>query len=210
MNELRDNKPSTVVKIAADSDVMKYSGCWAGKGEASCSFTISEGSLETLLHYVRGPDWKKGHNILNRDRPIELLLPEDNADALKVICAVIHHRNNKVPQTLAAGDVLGVAVTADNFRKPCTSSDLALIFAMPLSSNLEFCLDRSGDIAGVLGESAMSIPLLTAAAYLFQNAQAFKEITRELILNHDGPYLALSCEEVESAITWRVFCLLEG
>lgn len=53
---------------------------------------------------------------------------------------------------------------------------------------------------------ARDLMLLTTAAYLFQNAQAFKEITRELILNYDGPYLALSCEEVESAITWKVFC----
>jgi len=48
--------------------------------------------------------------------------------------------------------------------------------------------------------------LLTAAAYLFQNAQSFKEITKALILNHDGPYITLLCEEVESAITWKVFC----
>jgi len=48
--------------------------------------------------------------------------------------------------------------------------------------------------------------LLIAAAYLFQNAQAFNEITRVLILNYDGPYLALSGEEVESALPWKVFC----
>jgi hypothetical protein len=47
---------------------------------------------------------------------------------------------------------------------------------------------------------------LTAAAYQFQNAPAFKEITRALILDYDGPYLALSCKEVESALTWRVYC----
>jgi hypothetical protein len=48
--------------------------------------------------------------------------------------------------------------------------------------------------------------LLTAAAYLFRNAQAFKELTKAMILNYSGPYLALSCAEVEFAMTWRVFC----
>jgi hypothetical protein len=48
--------------------------------------------------------------------------------------------------------------------------------------------------------------LLTAAPYLFQNTQAFKEIMRALILNHNGPYLDLLCEEVESVTTWKVFC----
>lgn len=48
--------------------------------------------------------------------------------------------------------------------------------------------------------------LLTAAAYLFQNAQGFKEITKALILDYDGPYLTLLCKEVESAMLWKVFC----
>ena len=48
--------------------------------------------------------------------------------------------------------------------------------------------------------------LLAAAAYLFQNAPAFEEITKAMILSHGGPYLTLLCEEVESAMNWRVFC----
>ncbi|CZT52858.1 uncharacterized protein RSE6_14251 [Rhynchosporium secalis] len=130
--------------------------------------------------------------MLDRDTPVELLLPEDNTLALKVICAVLHHRNNEVPQTLAATDVLGVAVAADKYD----------------------CVDALKFASGVWllpGEiEAKDLILLTAAAYLFQNAKAFKEITRELILIYDRPYLALSYEEVESAMNWRVFCLLEG
>ncbi|TGO43983.1 hypothetical protein BCON_0678g00010 [Botryotinia convoluta] len=55
-----------------------------------------------------GPDWKEEHDILDLDGPGELSLPEDNASALKLICAIIHHRNKDVTQFLAAGDVLGV------------------------------------------------------------------------------------------------------
>jgi hypothetical protein len=47
--------------------------------------------------------------------------------------------------------------------------------------------------------------LLTAAAYLFQNAPAFKEITKAMIPNHTGSYLALSCQSFESAMAWKVF-----
>ena len=71
-----------------------------------------------------GPDWKEGHDIRDLDGPGELSLPEDNASALKLIYAIIHRRNKKVPQFLAAGDVLGVAVTADKYdcvhAKKCT------------------------------------------------------------------------------------------
>ena len=64
----------------------------------------------------------------------------------------------------------------------------------------------SGNWLQPLENEAHDLMLLTPAAYLFQSAQAFKEITKALILNHNGPYLALSCEEVESALTWRLFC----
>jgi hypothetical protein len=48
--------------------------------------------------------------------------------------------------------------------------------------------------------------LLTAAAYVFSNAQAFNEITRALVLDYDGHYLALCTDEVESVMPWKVFC----
>ncbi|KAL2825048.1 hypothetical protein BDW59DRAFT_146745 [Aspergillus cavernicola] len=51
--------------------------------------------------------------------------------------------------------------------------------------------------------------LLMAAAYLFQNAQAFREITKALVLNYDGSYLALLRKDIESVMDWRVFGLLE-
>jgi hypothetical protein len=62
-----------------------------------------------------GPDWKEGNGLRDRDGPYEILLPEDNAAALKIICSIIHHQNSEVPQTLAADDVLAVAVAADKY-----------------------------------------------------------------------------------------------
>ncbi|EHK96442.1 hypothetical protein M7I_7836 [Glarea lozoyensis 74030] len=184
MDDPTDNKLSSVINIAADGDVILVVGPEKMKLRV---FSLFLKTASKPFSAMFGPDWKEGHDMLGRDGPVELLLPEDNASALKFICAIIHHRNNQVPQTLAAGDVLEVAVTADKYD--CVD---ALKFA---SGNwLLPGKNEPGDLM-----------LLTAAAYLFQNAKAFKEITRQLILNHDGPYLALSCEEVESAITWRVF-----
>jgi hypothetical protein len=185
MEEPRDNKPSTVIEIATDGDVILVVGPEKVKLRVHSLFLKAASKPFSAMF---GPDWKEGYNMLDRDGPVELPLPEDNAGALKLICAIIHHRNNKVPQTLAAGDVLGVAVTADKYN--CVN---ALKFA-------------SGNWLRPGKNEAGDLMRLTAAAYLFQNAQAFKEITRALILNHDGPYLSLSCEEVESAITWKVFC----
>jgi hypothetical protein len=185
MEELRDNKPSTIVKIAADGDVILVVGPEKVKLRVHSLFLkVASKPFSAMF----GPDWKEGHNMLGLDGPVEVPLPEDNATALKLICAIIHHRNKKVPQTLAAGAVLGIAVTADKYD--CVD---ALKFAS--GHWLQPCENEADDLM-----------LLTAAAYLFQNAQAFKEITKAMILNYSGPYLALSCEEVESAMTWRVFC----
>jgi len=42
---------------------------------------------------------------------------------------------------------------------------------------------------------------LTATAYPLRNAEAFKRITRALVLDYDGPYLVLCNGEIESAMT---------
>ncbi|KAH7019591.1 hypothetical protein EDB80DRAFT_600972 [Ilyonectria destructans] len=188
MENPRDTQTNTVVEIAPDGDLILIVGPEETKLHIHSMLLIA---VSKPFSAMFGPDWKEGHDMLDRNGPAELLLPEDNAAALKIICSIIHHQNREVPQTLAAGDVLAVAVTADKYD--CVH---ALRFAS------ESWLRPSRD-------EASNLMLLTAAAYLFQNAQAFKEITRALILDYDGPYLALSCKEVESAMTWRVFCLLE-
>jgi len=185
MAELSDNKQSTIVEIVADGDVILVVGPEKVKLRVHSLFLMAASRPFTAM---LGPEWKEGHDMLGRDGPAEVPLPDDNAAALNLICAIIHHRNKKVPQTLAAGDVLKIAVTADKYQ--CVD---ALRFA---SGNwLRPCKKEAGDLM-----------LLTAAACLFQNAPAFKEITRAIILNYSGPYLALSCEEVESDMTWRVCC----
>ncbi|CZT07043.1 uncharacterized protein RAG0_12649 [Rhynchosporium agropyri] len=108
MDESRDNEPSTVVNIAADGDVILVVGPEKVKLRVLSLFLKA---ASEPFHAMFGPDWKEGHDMLDRDTPVELLLPEDNALALKVICAVLHHRNNEVPQTL--GSLLPFLRTSD-------------------------------------------------------------------------------------------------
>ena len=185
MAELRDNEQSTIVEIIADGDVILIVGPEKLKLRVHSLFLKA---VSRPFSAMFGPDWKEGHSLFGRDGPVELPLPEDNAAALKIICAIIHHRNNMVPLTLAASDVLGIAVIADKY-------DCVDVLRFVSGGWLQPRESEAGDLM-----------LLTAAAYSFQNALAFREITRVMILNYGGPYLALSCEEVESAMTWKVFC----
>ncbi|KAK1712178.1 hypothetical protein BDP67DRAFT_468452 [Colletotrichum lupini] len=188
MENPRDGRPSTIIEIAPDGDLLLLVGPDETRMRVHC---MSLMAVSKPFSVMLGPDWKEGRDRHDQGKASELLLPEDNVAALKIICSVIHHKNSEVPRTLAVGDVLAVAVAADKYD--CGN---ALRFAA------ESWLRPSG-------KSASNLMLLTAAAYLLQSAQAFKEITRALILDHDGPYLDLYWKDAESLMTWRIFSLLE-
>merc|ERR1712000_387159 len=183
----RDIETAKIVEIAPDGDLILIVGPEKAKLRVYSMLLVAVSKPFSVMF---GPDWREGRDMLNRDGPAELRLPEDNAYALKIICSIVHHQNREVPQTFAPDDILALAVTADKYD--CAH---ALRFAS------ESWLRPSRDEAGNL--------MLTAAAYLFRNAQAFKETTRALILDYDGSYLALSCQQVESGMPWEIFCLLE-
>ncbi|QYT00376.1 BTB domain-containing protein [Trichoderma simmonsii] len=188
METPNDTQTNTIVEIAPDGDLILIVGPEEAKLHVDSMMLRAASKLFSAMF---GPNWKEGRDLLNGDRLTEIPLPEDNAAAMKIICSVIHHQRSEVPRTLAAGDVLAVAVAADKYD---------CVEALELASDR--WLRPSGDEAG-------NLMLLTAAAYLFQNAQAFKELTKALILDYKDPYLTLSCKEVESAMPWKVFCLLE-
>lgn len=189
METPNDTQTNTIVEIAPDGDLILIVGPEEAKLHVdSMMLRVASKPFSAMF----GPNWKEGRDLLDGDRPVnrpvELPLPEDNAAALKIMCSVIHHQRSEVPRTLAAGDVLAVAVATDKYD--CVE---ALSFAS------DGWLRPSRDEAG-------NLMLLTAAAYLFQNAQAFKELTKALILDYKDSYLTLSCREVESAMPWKVFC----
>ncbi|KAL1852454.1 hypothetical protein VTK73DRAFT_9215 [Phialemonium thermophilum] len=188
MENSGDTQTDTVVEIAPDGDLILVVGPEEAKLRVHSVFLTA---VSEPFSAMLGPDWKEGRALLDSDGPAEISLPEDNAVALKIICSVIHHQTGNIPPTLAAGDILAVAVAADKYN--CVR---ALRFAS------ETWLRSPRD-------EADELMLLAAAAYLFQDALAFKQITGALVLGYDGPYLALSSEQIESAMTWRVFCLLE-
>ncbi|KAL7798794.1 hypothetical protein V8C43DRAFT_276286 [Trichoderma afarasin] len=184
METPNDTQTNTIVEIAPEGDLILIVG--PEEAKLHVDSMMLRAASKPFSAMFRS-DWKEGRDLLNCDRPTEIPLPEDNAAALKIMCSVIHHKASEVPRTLAAGDVLAVAVAADKYD--CVEA-------------LELVSDRW---LRPSGDEADNLMLLTAAAYLFQNAQAFKELTKALILDYKDPYLTLSCREVESAMPWKVF-----
>ena len=117
-------------------------------------------------------------------------LAKDNADALRTICCVIHHRNHMVPQAVTPKDVLRLALEAKKYD---------LLVALKYAS--ASWLKPSGD------EVMVDMAYLMAAAFVFSDMDTFAAHTLALILNYKGSYLGLLEDDtVSRVIPWNTFC----
>jgi hypothetical protein len=100
-----------IIEVASGGDVVLV------VGEDKVKLRVHSLFLNTALkpfYALFGPDFSEGQNI-TRDCPKEIILPEDNADTLKIICSVIHLWNSAVPGFPTPGEAFPVAITADKY-----------------------------------------------------------------------------------------------
>lgn len=61
-----------------------------------------------------GPQFNEGQNLLNANaQTVEVLLPEDDPEAMAVICNVIHEQNDTIIELLYPTQILKISITAD-------------------------------------------------------------------------------------------------
>lgn len=185
MTETQDNLLSPVVNIASTGDMILVVGPERLKLRVH-SFFLKAASK--MLSSILEPSRNEPLSTLVAGVSMEILMPGENATALRCICAIIHHQFKLVPRIMASHDVLSVAVAADKFG----------VFDVLTFAN-EFWLCP-------LNKGPSDLIVLAAAANLFRNEQAFRSITKALVLNYGGSYLALSSDEVVSVLGERIFC----
>jgi hypothetical protein len=66
--------------------------CQTGEGEDSCQLAVSKRCSEPF-RAMFGPEWREGTDLRGWADLVEITLPEDDATAVQLLCAVIHHRN---------------------------------------------------------------------------------------------------------------------
>lgn len=110
--------------------------------------------------------------------PKDVLLEDDDFDALLVICNLIHHRIGSVPDTLTPLKVFRIAVTADKYD------------CVPILKYVSKDWLKVGDCKNFL-----DLARLMMAAYLLGNPTAFKENSAQLILRSTGSFVALLNDE---------------
>ncbi|KAJ5365939.1 hypothetical protein N7517_008825 [Penicillium concentricum] len=188
MAETRNKILCPVVDIAPAGDIILVVGPEQLKLRVQSLFFKA---ASKLLCAIQGPNWKEGHDMTGAGLPVEILLPEEDATAMRCICAILHHQLTLVPKIMDAHDVLRVAVTAKKF---------GVVEALTFANEFWLC---------PLNKGASDLIVLAAAATLFQNAKAFRDITKALVLNYGGSYLALSSEDAVPVLGERIFCVLE-
>lgn len=69
-------------------------------------------NASTYLSNLFGPNFSEGQNLSSSNSK-EILVPDDDARAMEMICNIIHLRNDAVPLSLTPEEVFDVAVAAD-------------------------------------------------------------------------------------------------
>lgn len=172
-------------EIAADGDVILIVGITKKRLRVR---SVLLKSASKVFAAMLGLYFSEGQDICS-DHPKEIPLPEDDVAAMQTICEVMHHRNDAASDLLASSDVLQVAIAANKYD--CLNT-------LRYASAHWLKLTKPSNMQDLLA--------LMAAAYLFDSAQAFGEITNALILDHKDSYIPLAQGEDDSILPWRVFC----
>jgi hypothetical protein len=110
-----------------------------------------------------GPNFEEGQN-LSEEKPKEIFLPDDDADAMAVICLVLHNRNDMLPTSFPPQKIFHIAVAADKYN----------------------CVKRLGDCMAKWlnpGDTQIILDLarLSVASYIFNKAAEFEQLTFAMI-----------------------------
>jgi hypothetical protein len=185
MSDHEKSQPACVVEIAETGDVFLVIG--PEKLKLRVQSLILKATSKPFAAML-GPNWTKDREQSCQEKPMEILLPEDNAASLKYICAVTHSRSQMIPEDLSAQDILDIAIVADKY-------DFVDALEMANRSWLRICeKNEAGNMA------------LMAAAYVLRNAQAFRQASKALVMDYAGSYLDIYTEKIEEMMDWRAAC----
>jgi hypothetical protein len=175
---------SATVDIAPDGDVILVVGAEMKRFK---TYSMILKSASSVLSTMLGPRFSEGQRLANNGST-EIDMPEDDAEAMEIMLNVIHGCNNAVHDGLDASQILRVAITTDKF-----GCKIALAFAIKAWLN---CVD--------ITDSIQRWRLLNAA-YWFDNAKSFKEISLGLMLHHKNSYLQLwGQDDIDANISIRI------
>ncbi len=158
-------------------------------------------AVSKVFGAMLGPHFREG-TAASGTQPKEILLPEDDAEAMTVLCQVIHHKYHDIPYCLKPQAVLEAARAADKY-------DCLALLKHAKTRWLDPCYGLNM-VTGLVGESPRgelpsnlgnvqydfeNLGCLMAVAFLLDDAGAFEELISILILHYAESYLPLADEK---------------
>jgi hypothetical protein len=165
----RSDEPEQVGDIAPHGDVILIVGAEEVRLRVHSRCLQSASKMFAALF---GPYWSEGQKLL-KESPMTLPLPQDDANAMRTICYILHHRNDLVPRHPRTKEILQIAMEVDKY-------DLSIALKYV---SLEWLKPRVNAAREEMGH-------LLAAAFLFKDTDAFMANTTTLILHYNASYSA--------------------
>ncbi|KAF2135727.1 uncharacterized protein K452DRAFT_238843 [Aplosporella prunicola CBS 121167] len=130
-----------------------------------------------------GPHFSEGQD-LNSNSPKRVEMPDDEPEAMKLLCDALHHR---LEDTLTAprGSLLDhVVKLVDKYDCSAAMMGISTVWMYKLIEDAKY-MDYEG------------WERLLPVAYLFNNAQSFYEVTKGLVYHYDGFFSSIEHEMMD-------------
>ena len=194
-NPMAHNEEQSFLELAPEGDVILVVSKDAGQRKLRVHSSILK-SASPVFAAMFGPHFAEGQ-FLDSSNPKTVDLPDDEPEAMTLICSVIHHRNelcvvHPCPENYRK--IYDTAIAADKYD--CTK---ALRFA-----SMDW-MRRVRDTT-----KPENLIFLLESAYFFDDHESFALITENLILYWGKSYVDLWTEIVnnhDNTIPWKFLCM---
>ena len=137
-----------------------------------------------------GPDFQEGRE-LSFTRPKDVMLPDDDPEAIELICRIVHLHNDELPETLKPDQILSFARLVDKYelhRTVYLAADRWLVAPKVL-----------------LDESIKELGKMMLAADLMNHERGFGRITKAMVYDTNESCLPVVSAHHEEDL-WSTIC----
>lgn len=173
-----------VTDIVSNGDIILVVG--QDKKRLHVSSHMMRAASETF-DVLFGPKFSEGQN-LHISHPKEIPLPDDDADAISILCRIVHLQNDSIPATLSPEKCLVLARLVDKYA---------------LCRTVYLAADRW--LKHEVCESADSLAQMLLAAELMDHDRGFDRITYSLIFQTVSPFPVIFRDVYEEE-PWMTYC----
>ncbi|KAK5717005.1 hypothetical protein LTR17_016147 [Elasticomyces elasticus] len=184
-----------ITTIVRDGDVVLRIGTPPTMKLLVSSTTLIEASK--VFAALLGPNFNEGQKPRTPEKPVEVALPEDDADSIADMCRLLHGKPApKLERLVLAKRILQFAVAVDKYA--CVG---------PLRLSVQGLL--LGYLESHAHPSFRDIGSIAASAYLLRHPRAFLITTKRLIMEGTAWFSLLAAEDYGHIIPMKALMQME-